>query len=352
MRYGIVVIILVSIACSTNKPYTFNESGLKHFPPMPSSPENPVTVKGVELGRFLFYDPILSQDSSMSCSSCHKQKSAFSDAPVKFSSGRNGEILERNTPPLFNLAWYPALFWDGRAVSIEDQVFFPVRAHREMGLDWKLASQRLIKSSFYRKKFNQVFPGKNIDSVLVSRAIAQFERTLISCNSKYDQVLRGDIFFSKEETEGFVIINEMVQGDCMHCHLTDANAVGTILKFSNNGLDTATVPASYKDKGRGALTGKPADMGLFKIPSLRNVAITPPYMHDGRFQSLQEVLNFYSSGVHSGINTDSKMEYAYKGGVHLSEDQMKKVIAFLTTLTDSTFISNKKFSSPFHPKKL
>jgi cytochrome c peroxidase len=328
----------------TPTPYHFPE--LKGFPAMPVAAGNPVTVEGADLGRHLFYDPVLSIDSTMSCASCHKQQSAFSDAPVQFSSGRN-EILKRNTMALFNLAWYPSFFWDGRAVNIEDQVFHPLREKNEMNLDWNMAAERLNRNTYYRKKFRKAFGTSSIDSVMVSKAIAQFVRTLISCRSKYDRVLAGELYFSQEEYEGFILANEQQKGDCLHCHNTDANALGTQLQFSNNGLDHITDPEKFSDKGRGTVTGNIHDNGKFIIPSMRNLAFTAPYMHDGRFKTLEEVLDFYSEHVQQSANLDSKMEFVNRGGAHLTADEKKKIIAFLLTLSDSSFISDPAFSNPF-----
>jgi cytochrome c peroxidase len=249
--------------------------------------------------------------------------------------------------PLFNLAWYPAFFWDGRATSIEDQVFHPVREYNEMNLDWMSASERLENNKFYKKQFTDLFGQSKIDSVRITNAIAQFLRTLISYQSKYDMVLQGKALFSKEEYEGFVLVNDQTKGDCLHCHSTDGNALGTNLKFSNNGLDSVRNAREYKDKGRGGVTGIETDNGKFMVPSLRNLAFTAPYMHDGRFQTLEEVLNFYSEGVNLCANLDSKMEYAHQGGVHLTETEKKKIVAFLLTLSDSSFITNPDFGNPF-----
>lgn len=314
---------------------------------MPVADANPVTVEGVDLGRHLFYDPILSADSNMACASCHKQSAAFSDGQNAFSKGSGGSLMTRNTLPLFNLAWYPSLFWDGKAGSIEEQVFHPVRTHNEMNLQWQDAAERLRRSAFYRKKFESAFGNAAIDSIQISKAIAQFERTLLSYRSKYDSVLLGKAFFTKEEFEGYDLMNDMTKGDCMHCHNTDADPLGTILDYSNNGLDEVNDPEDYKDKGRGAITGKASDNGKFKIPSLRNLGFTAPYMHDGRFKTLEEVMDFYSEGVKAGVNTDSKMGFAHRGGVHLSKDDKRKIILFLNTMNDSDFTKDPAFANPF-----
>lgn len=329
-------------------PYVFPK--LLHFPSMPQNLENPVTNEGVELGRYLFYDPILSRDSTFSCASCHRQEVAFSDASHRFSKGIGGVLTERNVAPLFNLAWYPTMFWDGKAESIEAQALHPVRAHDEMDLGWEIATKRIRKSNFYPSLFEAAFGEKAIDSTLITYAIAQFERTLISHNSKYDQVLRGEQYFTPEEYKGFTLMNDQTKGDCLHCHTTDANALGTTGKFSNNGLDEAKHPREYPDIGRGGITGHSSENGLFKIPSLRNIGVTAPYMHDGRFATLEEVLAFYSEGVKISVNVDSKMGFAHQGGAKLTDKEKSNIIVFLHTLTDSTFLTHPDFGNPFTKK--
>jgi len=341
----ICLVLLFGFKGSILTPYSFPE--LKYFPIMPVSELNPVTNEGAELGRFLFYDPLLSLDSTISCSSCHRQEVAFSDSPNKVSFGVNNVKGIRNTPPLYNLSWYPSLFWDGRARDIENQIFHPVRNKDEMNLNWVVAAKRIKESPFYSEKFREVFGSQKIDSNLIVKAIGQFERTLLSYNSKYDKVLKGEAYLSKEEYEGFVLMNDQTKGDCLHCHTTDGDALGTTLKFSNNGLDFNTEDSNFMDNGKGAISHNTFENGMFKIPSLRNIAITSPYMHDGRFESLEEVLNFYSEGVIVNANIDSKMVSAHKGGVHLNPEEKKNIISFLNTLTDSVLITNPKWGNPF-----
>lgn len=351
MKKYVIIVILYNIFPSfTNNydfptPYKFPE--LNFFPPMPVAPNNIVTKEGAELGRYLFYDKILSREQDISCASCHKQEYAFSDAPNALSKGNKGTFTTRNTMPLFNLAWYKAFFWDGRASSIEQQIFHPVRNPHEMNLIWKDAAKRVRNNTFYRKKFQIAFPGEPIDSVRISKAIAQFLRTLISNNSKYDRVLAGKDYFTADEYAGWSLVNDMTKGDCLHCHPTDANALGTTGDFSNNGLENITNIYSYNDKGLGAITKNEKDYGKFKIPSLRNVSLTAPYMHDGRFATLEEVIDFYSEGVNKSINVDSKMRTVHQGGAKLTEKEKEQIIAFLMTLTDSSFISNPEFNNPF-----
>lgn len=327
-------------------PYVFPQ--LRFMPAMPVNPDNPVTIEGAELGRHLFYDPILSGDSTMACASCHKQEFAFSDAPNQFSKGKDGKLTARNTMPLFNLAWCQEYFWDGRASSLENQVFEPVRSHDEMNLSWSAAETRINRSAFYKKKFHILFGEKRIDSVMISKAIGQFLRTLISNTSRYDSLQMGLISFTKDEADGFVLVNDMTKGDCLHCHTTDADALGTTNQFSNNGLDAFADAHECKDIGRGKITGAVRDYGHFRIPSFRNLLFTAPYMHDGRFKTLEEVLDFYSDGVKMNATIDSKMGTAPHGGARLNADQKRKVIAFLKTMSDGSFVKDARFGNPWN----
>ena len=313
---------------------------------MPTSQENPVTIEGMELGRYLFYDPILSLNYDISCATCHKQQYAFSSHTERKLDKNNSS--PRNVLPLFNLAWYSSFFWDGRAKSIEEQIFHPVRNSKEMNLHWSEAVKRIQEKEFYSIKFKEAFNTNKIDSVIVTKAIAQFVRTLISYQSKYDRVLNGEAYFTEDEYQGFVLMNDMTKGDCLHCHTTDSDALGTFGTFSNNGLNEAAEVIFFSDKGLGGFTNKFEDYGKFKIPSLRNLLFTAPYMHDGRFKTLEEVLDFYSEGVKNSITVDSKMGMAHQGGVKLNELEKKQIISFLKTLSDSVFISKPEFSNPFN----
>lgn len=322
-------------------PYKFPVLHSK-FPAMPVAANNAVSTEGADLGRHLFYDPILSNDSTIACASCHKQEAAFSDAPKDFSIGITGTKLKRNTMPLYNLAWYTTFFWDGKASSIEDQVFHPLRAADEMGIEWNNAAERVRGSAFYRKKFKAAFGDQPIDSVLIAKAIAQFERTLLSYRSKYDRVMAGRDVFTPEEQRGYELVNDMEKGDCWHCHTTREDALGTTLTYRNNGLDTV-----FTDRGRITISGNAFEEGAFKIPSIRNLSFTAPYMHDGRFKTLEEVLDFYISGVKPGKLTDPKMRFAHQGGARLNAREKAQIIVFLKTLDDSSFVNDPAFRNPF-----
>jgi cytochrome c peroxidase len=238
------------------------------------------------------------------------------------------------------------LFWDGRAKSIEDQVFAPVSAHNEMNLECSLAEERLNRSSFYKALFQISFNQARIDSVQISMAIAQFERSLISSNAKVDQVVRGEAKLTAEELRGHEVMNDQTLGNCLHCHTTDANLMGSTFKFLDNGFQEAERFKDYSDIGLGNYTGKKEDNGKFKIPSLRNVALTAPYMHDGSLESLEKVIDFYSDSTKKSPNLDSHIK-AHSTGMKLSKSDKKAVISFLHCLTDSSFITNELYSNPF-----
>lgn len=347
MKKTVVLVIVIACFSFIKKIERYQYPELLYFPKIPVHENNKLTNEGIELGRYLFYDPILSHDSSTSCASCHQQKHAFSDSPNQFSKGSKQLQTKRNTPPLFNLAWYEKMFWDGRSKTIEEQGFHPIRGEEEMGFNWIDAQERIQNSSFYLPLFQKVFGTQKIDSTLIVYAIAQFERTLISHNSKMDSASRGETYLSRQELRGYELINNQVKGNCLHCHNIDENLLGTTGKFSNNGLDMATSARDFSDPGLGATTHSDSDFGKFKIPSLRNLLFTAPYMHDGRFETLEEVLHFYNEQVQDSYTVDPRMEQVHEGKKRLNNQEIEDIIAYLITLTDSSFISNPNFSTPF-----
>jgi cytochrome c peroxidase len=300
---------------------------------------NPLTEEGVALGKKLFFDKILSGDETQSCASCHSPKNAFTDEQ-KFSDGIDGKQGFRNAMPLFNLAWnFDELFnWDGKEFSLEKQAFEPVSNPIEMHANWKNVEQKLQNHPEYPTLFLQAFGYSEIDSVAVTKAIAQFERTLISGNSKFDQYLKGETSLTPQEQNGFDVFMDEAKGDCFHCHGSNNNPLWTDNQFHNNGLD-----ANFSDAGLGAITGDPADDGKFKSPSIRNIAFTAPYMHDGRFKTLDEVINHYSEGLQFSSTIDPLMKKVSQGGVQLSEKDKADLKAFLLSLSDFDFISNPAF---------
>ncbi|MFT7899221.1 cytochrome c peroxidase [Tenacibaculum ascidiaceicola] len=300
---------------------------------------NPLTIEGIALGKKLFFDPILSKDNTQSCASCHDPKNAFTD-DTRFSEGIDGKFGTRNSMPLFNLAWNfdERFMWDGKELSIERQAFSPVRNPIEMHSDWKNVAKKLQEHAQYPTLFKQAFGASKIDSTLVTKAIAQFERTLISGNSKFDQYLLGKVELTLEEQNGFNVFMDETRGDCFHCHGSDNNPLWTDNKFHNNGLDE-----TFTDLGLGAVTGDPNDHGKFRSPSLRNLKFTAPYMHDGRFATLEEVINHYSEGLKLSSTIDPLMKKASQGGVQLSDKDKADLKAFLLSLSDDDFVNNPKF---------
>jgi cytochrome c peroxidase len=291
--------------------------------------DNPTTVEGVALGRRLFHDPILSHDGRTSCASCHRRELAFSD-PRNFPDERG---YPRNSMPLINLAQDHYFFWDARALGLELQAFEPVRAHTEMNSDWPSVVARLETTPHYPALFQAAFGTPGIDSLRVAYALAQFERTLISYGSRWDRWrYGGDITaLDAQELRGWRIFT--TKGHCADCHMpprfTDSRVVGI-------GLDSD--PA---DKGLGARTGIPWHHGRFKTPTLRNIAVTAPYMHDGRFATLEEVLAFYASGVRTDApNLDVHMQPWMRGEVLLSARDKADLLAFLHCLTDEAFLTD------------
>ena len=300
---------------------------------------NPLTEEGVALGKKLFFDSILSGDGTQSCASCHKPKIAFTDQQ-QLSLGVQGKFGKRNAMPLFNLAWnFDERFaWDGKEFGLEKQALEPVSNPIEMHANWKKVTERLQQNAAYPNLFFQAFGTSKIDSILVTQAIAQFERTLISGNSKFDQFLREETTLTLEEQNGFDVFMDETKGDCFHCHGSNNNPLWTDNKFHNNGLD-----ATFLDLGLGEVTGNPNDNGKFKTPSIRNLVFTAPYMHDGRFTTLEEVINHYSEGLKKSATIDPLMKNINKGGVQLSTQDKTDLKAFLLALSDYDFNSNRAF---------
>jgi cytochrome c peroxidase len=304
--------------------------------------DNPQTVEGVALGRKLFFDPILSADNTMACASCHSPSEGFSDSR-QFSIGIDGIAGRRNSMPLFNLAWNYTenFFWDGRAVSLENQALEPVEDPIEMHNTWPDAVAAIQATNDYPQLFEEAFGTATVDRSLVTKAIAQFIRTLISANSKFDRYTMGTAQLTASELNGLNVFMDENRGDCFHCHGNPNSPLWTDNIFHNNGLDE-----TFTDRGRGEVTGDPREFGTFKTPSLRNLAYTAPYMHDGRFQTLDEVINHYSEGLVYSSTIDPLMKKVDQGGVQLSEQDKADLKAFLLTLSDPSFIANPAFQDP------
>ncbi len=317
------------------------------FPALEQPADNPMTVDGIRLGRKLFYDPILSIDSTVSCSTCHQQKKSFTDN-LPFSPGVAGNT-NRSSLSLINVGLeYHGLFWDGRAPTLEDQAIQPVQNVIEMGETWDNVENKLKRHHDYPSDFRKAFGISNSSMItreLVTKAIAQFERTILSDgNSRYDRFVRGEILLEENEYTGYLMFFNVLPGElpdaqCFHCH--SGPLIGTTDYF-NNGLQEAAFLKDFKDKGLGGITGDSTKNGFFKAPTLRNVAFTAPYMHDGQFQTLDQVMNHYMTGGKSSPNKNP-----FLNQVHLTESQKSDVIAFILTMTDSSILTNPAFKSPF-----
>ena len=315
-------------------------------------PGNNVTSDaGAKLGRALFYDKRLSLNQTVSCASCHQQEHGFSD-PEPFSRGFEGGFTGRNSMGLANSRWYQRrrFFWDERAATLEDQVLQPIQNAVEMGMTLPALEARLQAEPFYTDLFNEVFGSTTVTSARISQALAQFVRSIISTQTKYDAGLAANPPFSNftaQENQGRQIFN--APGSCSACHGTD-NFVpgGGPASLFNNGLEFP-----YVDTGVGGITLQGGDMGKFKVGSLRNIELTAPYMHDGRFATLEQVVDFYSSGVVDNPNLSPPLRLPPQQGSgvrrpNFTAAEKAALVAFMKTLTDPALTANPQFSDPFN----
>lgn len=317
--------------------FTPHRFQMPRYFPMPDLPaDNPLIAERVALGDRLFHEPGLSRDGSISCASCHQTAAAMSDAR-RFSVGVEGRLGNRNAMPLFNLAWKREFFWDGRAPSLRAQALMPIQDHREMDETLERVTAKLARSGQYPALFEKAFGSPEITAEKIGLAVENFVLTLTSHDSKFDRAQRGEDTLSPEEQRGFELFmmeREPRMGsfgaDCFHCH---GGPLFTDHQFRNNGL-----AISEEDPGRYAVTKAPVDRGAFATPSLRNIALTAPYMHDGRFSTLEEVLDHYSEGVKRTDTLDPNLAKHPDGGLHLSAADKRAVIAFLRALTDRQYL--------------
>jgi cytochrome c peroxidase len=307
-------------------------------------PDNPVTDAGATLGRVLFYDTRLSANNTVACASCHNQKHAFG-GPVRFSKGFEGKVMDRHAMPLGNVRYYQRgrFFWDERAATLEVQVLTPIQSKLEMGMTLTKLTELLSKDPHYPELFNKAFGSKEITSKRVARALAQFLRSMVSYRSKFDEGMakafsvRDDFpNFTLQENRGKAVFLQR----CANCHLPgNQNAHFFMNQPFNNGLDTDFLKT---DGGVGEISLQPGDLGRFKSPSLRNVEFTGFYMHDGRFDSLDKVIDHYSKGGKNHPNADGRVR-----GINLDGPQRAALGAFLRTLSDPQFIADPKYADPF-----
>ncbi len=314
-------------------PYHFTFSAQFPMPDLPR--DNPLTEEGVELGRKLFSEKLLSKDSIQSCASCHHEENAFADPGKRFSVGVDGEKGKRNSMPIFNMAWKKTFFWDGRATSLREQVLVPVQDRLEMHETLENVSAKISRDPNYPDLFEKAFGDPQITSNRVALALEQFIFTLTSYDSKFDRAMDGKETLADDEKRGFELFvteydprREQFGADCFHCH---GGPLFTTHGFANNGLDL-----TFADFGRENATGKDFDRGKFAVPSLRNVELTSPYMHDGRFKTLEEVVEHYSGGVKQSATLDPNLAKHPVSGIALSDSDKKALIAFLKTLTDDS----------------
>lgn len=338
---------LTSITPNTDKYIITIPEGLSE---LPIELTTNLTKEKVALGRMLFFDPILSKDSTVSCSSCHSPATGFNDNE-SLAVGIDGLLSPRSSMSLLNVAYSQSLNWDGSETELPTQAITPITTSHEMAANFPMLIERLKTNPTYSAAFTSAFQLSDVDNISrdhILTSLAQYETTLVSANSKFDQItFQGKaINFTESEDRGFNMffdhfggLNDLPDAECGHCHNQPFFGSNS---FFNNGLDEALDLNDFTDKGRGAVTGEEKDNGKFKAPSLRNIALTAPYMHDGRFNTLEEVVAHYSSGGHYADNKDVLIQK-----LDLSPQQQTDIVNFLKTLTDTSYLTNEHFQSPF-----
>jgi cytochrome c peroxidase len=318
--------------------------------PEPNIPaDNKLTKQGVELGRMLFYEPMLSKDGSQTCTTCHRQPDGFSDS-LQFSLGVEGLPGKRHAMPVFNMAWHTnEFFWDGRAHLLRDQAILPIQDPLEMNETLENVVAKLSETKLYQDQFIRAFGEGPITSEKMSLALEQFMNSIVSSDSKYDKYLAGEVELTESEARGLALFEaeynpffpDVSGADCKHCHggINFKND-----QYMNNGLDT---DANQIDIGREIVTNDPADRAKFKVPSLRNIAVTGPYMHDGRFTTLEEVIDHYNEGIQESATADPTVLNTKDTGLLLTDQDKIDLINYLKTLTDDAYLNNEAYKSPF-----
>ncbi|HRI60017.1 MAG TPA: cytochrome c peroxidase [Saprospiraceae bacterium] len=354
--YTLFVLSFLFAACDSKEPVetpaTYDPTPyilkIGDFPTPDLPADNKLTVAGVQLGRMLFYEKMLSKDGSQACANCHKQEDAFSDIR-RFSIGVEQLPGKRQAMAVMNLAWHQnGLFWDGRAPKVRDQALKPIQDPLEMNETLPNVVTKLSADKKYTDQFIRAFGDATVTSERVGLALEQFMLTMVSANAKYDKFLRGETALTDSELRGkdlffseFDPFGSEKGAECFHCH---AGQNFTNDEFMNNGLDT---DAGMTDEGRQKATNDPADRGKFKVPSLRNIALTPPYMHDGRFATLEAVIDHYDHGAQPSATADVLLQYNLQpGGLQLTAQDKADLVAFLKTLTDTEFLTNAAYQKP------
>ena len=337
MKKGIIVVVLVLFVLTSFRMQENIDIPASWPKPFYSYETNPLQQAQINLGKALFYDNILSKDSSISCSSCHLSYTAFTHVDHDLSHGIYDRIGKRNAPALMNLAWSQYMMWDGAINHIEMQALAPIHDTTEMAETIEHVVDKLNRSTLYKKLFYTAYQDSIATGEKTLKSIAQFLRTLISANAKYDQVKRGETAFTAQEQQGYVLY----QQHCANCH---QEPLFSTYQFANNGLPQ---DSTLKDIGRANITKRTDDSFKFKIPTLRNIEYSFPYMHDGRFRNLTDVLNFYRDSTKQSAYSDPSIHKLSK----LSKEDMKLIHAFLLTLTDKTFVYDRRFADPNFSRK-
>jgi len=328
--FGILILLILAFSKSYNTPLYFEVP--RAWPePKYDFKKNPLTEEGFQLGRHLFYDPILSRDNTISCQSCHLQQTGFTHVDHQLSHGIEGKIGTRNAMVLINLAWNKNFMWDGGVNNIEMQAINPITSPFEMDETLENVVTKLQNSSKYRTLFSKAFGDEKVTSQRLLKALAQFTVMLKSSNSKYDKVMRKEAVYNEREQRGY----DLFKVNCASCH---KEPLFSNDKFENNGL---TIDTTLNDFGRIKITNKKEDYLRFKVPTLRNVQYTFPYMHDGRFKTLTEVVKHYNS-----LGNDKSLPKELAKPMNLSDNDRVDLVLFLKTLTDNEFLFDKRFSFP------
>lgn len=354
--YIIPLLLILVLSCTEdepepivldNTPYILSYGKL----PDPSLPtDNQLTKQGVQLGRMLFYEKMLSKNNKQSCASCHNQSDGFSDT-LRFSIGVEKKEGKRQAMSVFNMAWHSnEFFWDGRSHLLRDQSLKPIEDPLEMNETLENVIAKLSDSKMYRDQFTRAFGSDSITPKKLSLAMEQFMLSIVSYDSKYDKFLAGEAKLTDSEDRGRILFEteynpffpEHSGADCAHCH-GGANFEND--QYMNNGLDSEM---DFSDLGRENATGMIVDRAKFKVPTLRNIEVTPPYMHDGRFKTLEEVVDHYDLHVKQSSTLDPALiQVVSNGGLKLTEQDKIDLVNFLKTLTDHTFLKNPAYSDPF-----
>jgi cytochrome c peroxidase len=318
------VIAIVAVGCSD----VFEVEVPPDFPAVPVPADNALTEARVDLGKRLFHDTQLSRTREVACSSCHLADHAFSD-PRRFSVGVEGRVGGRNAPSIVNIAYNTSFFWDGGAPTLEQQAIGPIINPLEMDMKIGDVVTRLEADSGYVDAFERAYDTRPSPGT-VTKALASFMRTIVSGNSRYDRFERGDLTaLDESEQRGRAIANGE-RGECFHCHVA--------FNFTNNGFRNNNLYAHYDDIGRAKVTELDSDIGKFKVPTLRNVALTAPYMHDGSLPTLEAVVEHYSSGGFVSATSDPTIR-----PLNLTAQEKQDLVAFLKALTDETIATDPRF---------